>query len=81
MKNHRKRSDFSWEVVEDFLKPQKVDLSFKHKLKSIWEENFNPPIALNKGLNPIQAISDKTSIEHFVMQSCRKVWEKFWKGF
>ena len=44
LKNHRKRSKFSWEVVEHFLilKPQKVDLSFKNKLKSIWGIFFHP---------------------------------------
>ena len=30
-------------MVEHFLKPEKVGLSFKHKLKLIWEIFFIPP--------------------------------------
>ena len=42
-------------MVDYFLKPKKVDLSFKHKLKSIWE-NFLPPPILPESASKIQVL-------------------------
>ena len=48
----RNRTKFSWKVFEYFLKPQKVDFSFKHKSKLLWETFFYPLPLVLIVLNP-----------------------------
>ena len=60
-------------MVEHFLKPQKVGLSFKHELKLIWENFFLPPSRLKK---ENKHLSKKLSAAEACLESQKKEIDK-----